>query len=210
MSKIAASILAANSLHMSAEIQKVIGAGCDGIHFDVMDGVFVPNISFGPGLLRDIRREFSVYADVHLMIIDPLPYIGIFAESGADAITVHIEASSYVEAIREIRRRGLRAGGSLKPATPAEALFDAKELPDQVLVMTVEPGFGGQELKPEIVKKIADLRRLGFRGLIEIDRGVSRYNAKLLKDAGADILVLGTKFFHADDPAELVRFIHSL
>jgi len=210
MSKIAVSILAANTLYMAQAIQKVLDAGCDAIHFDVMDGVFVPNISFGPNLLRDIKREFTVYADVHLMLQDPLKYIDVFAESGADAITVHVESNTYSQAVRQIHKKGLRAGASLKPSTPASALTNLSETPDQVLVMTVEPGFGGQELKPEIIRKVAEIRRLGYRGIIEIDGGVSRANAGLLVDAGADILVLGTSFFKAEDPKELVRFIHGL
>lgn len=210
MSKIAASILAANSLYMAQAIQEVLDAGCDAIHFDVMDGVFVPNISFGPGLLRDIRKEFAVYADVHLMLQDPLKFIDVFADSGADAITVHVESASYAQAVRRIHERGLKAGASLKPSTPASALLNISEIPDMVLVMTVEPGFGGQELKPEIIAKVAEIRRLGYRGEIEIDGGVNRENAALLAQAGADILVLGTKFFTSENPKELVRFIHAL
>lgn len=210
MSKIAASILAANSMHMGEAVQRALDAGCDAIHFDVMDGVFVPNISFGPGLLKDLKQEFQAYADVHLMLHDPLRFIDVFAKSGADAITVHVESETCCQALRQIRRHGLRTGVSLKPATPASALTALCETPDQVLVMTVEPGFGGQELKPELVQKVRDIRKLGFQGLIEIDGGVNRENAALLVEAGADILVLGTKFYKASDPEALVRYIHGL
>ena len=122
MSKIAASILAANTMHLGDSVQKVLDTGCDAIHFDVMDGVFVPNISFGPGLLHDLKKEFQAYLDVHLMLHNPLQYIDVFAESGADAITVHVESDNYQQSIQQIRKRGLRVGASLKPATPATIL----------------------------------------------------------------------------------------
>jgi len=210
MSKIAASILAANTMYMGDAVRRALDAGCDAIHFDVMDGVFVPNISFGPNLLGDLKKEFDAYADVHLMLHDPLKYVDVFAKSGADAITVHVESETYCDAMRQIRRHGLRAGASLKPATPASVLEGICEPPDLVLVMTVEPGFGGQKLKPEMIRKIADIRKLGFQGLIEVDGGVNMENAKLLADAGADILVLGSKFYESNDPKGLVRYIHGL
>ena len=210
MSKIAASILAANTMHLGDSVQKVLDTGCDAIHFDVMDGVFVPNISFGPGLLHDLKKEFQAYLDVHLMLHNPLQYIDVFAESGADAITVHVESDNYQQSIQQIRKRGLRAGASLKPATPATILKTLDDTPDQILVMTVEPGFGGQTLNEDMVQKIADIRSLGYQGLIEVDGGVNLNNAKRLVDAGADILVLGTAFFKAKDPKAVVSFIHSL
>lgn len=210
MSKIAASILAANTMRMGEAVRKVINAGCDAIHFDVMDGVFVPNISFGPNLLRDMRKEFDAFFDVHLMLANPLQYIDVFAESGADSITVHVESDTFAQAVKRIRKNGLRVGASLKPATPAAVLRTIGVVPDQVLVMTVEPGFGGQELKPEIIQKVAEIRKSGYRGDIEVDGGINLKNAKRLTDAGADILVLGTAFFEAENPKELVRFIHGL
>ena len=163
MSKLAASILAANTMHMGDAVRRILDSGCDAVHFDVMDGVFVPNISFGPNLLRDMRKEFDAYFDVHLMLYNPLKYIDVFHQSGADAITVHVESESYWESIKRIKELGLRTGASLKPGTPAEKLFELDELPDQVLVMTVEPGFGGQSLLPDTVEKISELRRLGYR-----------------------------------------------
>lgn len=210
MSKLAASILAANTMHMGDAVRRILDSGCDAVHFDVMDGVFVPNISFGPNLLRDMRKEFDAYFDVHLMLYNPLKYIDVFHQSGADVITVHVESESYWESIKRIKELGLRTGASLKPGTPAEKLFELDELPDQVLVMTVEPGFGGQSLLPDTVEKISELRRLGYRGLIEADGGINRDNAKRLADAGTDILVLGTTFFKNDNPKELVEYIHSL
>ena len=210
MSKIAASILAANTMYMGDAVRKILDSGCDAIHFDVMDGVFVPNISFGPSLLKDMKKEFNAYFDVHLMLFDPLKYIGVFADNGADAITVHVESDTFSQAFTEIRKRGLRTGASLKPGTPAAMLTDISEKPDQVLVMTVEPGFGGQKLMPEMIHKIEDIRKLGYKGIIEADGGITIDNAKRLVDAGVDILVLGTTFFENNNPKELVRFIHGL
>ncbi|MBN1778222.1 MAG: ribulose-phosphate 3-epimerase [Clostridiales bacterium] len=210
MSKIAASILAANTMYMGDAVRKILDSGCDAIHFDVMDGVFVPNISFGPNLLRDMRQEFDAFFDVHLMLHDPLQYIDVFAASGADAITVHVESETFSQAMKKIRTRGLRAGASLKPETPASALLNIEEAPDQVLVMTVEPGFGGQELMPEMIQKIADIRKQGYKGVIEADGGINTDNAKRLANAGVDVLVLGTTFFESTDPKELVRWIHGL
>jgi ribulose-phosphate 3-epimerase len=210
MSRLAASILAANTMDMRNAVHRILDSGCDAIHFDVMDGVFVPNISFGPNLLRDMQKEFDAYFDVHLMLKDPSKYIGVFAESGADSITVHIESDNFSRAVKEIRMRGLRLGVSLKPDTPASVLQTISETPDLVLVMTVEPGFGGQQLLPETIQKVADIRKLGYAGDIEVDGGINLQNAEELVNAGADILVLGTTFFEAENPKELVRFIHRL
>jgi ribulose-phosphate 3-epimerase len=210
MSKIAASILAANTLYMGDAVRLIRDTGCDAIHFDVMDGVFVPNISFGPNLLSDIKKEFDLFMDVHLMLYNPLQYVDVFAECGANAITVHLESDTYAQAIQKIQRLGLRTGVSLKPGTPATALTKLDVLPDQVLVMTVEPGFGGQKLQPDMIRKVAEIRQLGYQGLIEVDGGVNMDNAQALVNAGADILVLGTKFFGAKDPRALVSSIHAI
>ena len=210
MSKIAASILAANTMYLADAVRVILDSGCDAIHFDMMDGVFVPNISFGPGLLQDMHSEFSAYYDVHLMLYNPLQYIDVIADSGANAITVHAESDTCCQSIQKIKARGLRAGVSLKPGTPATALMSLDVVPDQVLVMTVEPGFGGQELMPEMIDKIAAIRKQGYKGLIEADGGINLDNAKRLADAGVDILVLGTTFFKNKNPKEVVRFIHSL
>ena len=210
MSKIAPSILAANALYMGDAVRLIRDAGCDAIHFDVMDGVFVPNISFGPGLLADIKKEFDLFMDVHLMLVNPLQYVDVFAQNGANAITVHLESDTFAQAIRRIHSLGLRTGVSLKPGTPASVVSKLDFIPDQVLVMTVEPGFGGQKLQPEMIQKVAEIRKLGYQGLIEVDGGVNLENAQSLVNAGADILVLGTKFFGAKDPKALVSGIHAL
>jgi len=210
MSKIAASILAADTMHMGEAVQLIQKAGCDAIHFDVMDGVFVPNISFGPKLLQDMNKEFNAWYDVHLMLMDPAKYIDVFAESGANVITVHWESDTFHRSVQQIRKHGLRLGVSLKPATPAKVLGTLDIVPDQVLVMTVEPGFGGQAFMPEMIEKVTDLRKMGYTGEIEVDGGINLENAKLLADAGADIFVMGTKFFQSENPAKLVRGIHAL
>lgn len=210
MSKIAPSILAADTMRMGEAARKMLTAGCDYVHFDVMDGVFVPNISFGPALLKDMKTEIDLFFDVHLMLIDPLAYIDIFAQSGANGITVHVEANHFRESIARVHALGLRAGASLKPATPAKTLQDMFGVLDLILVMTVEPGFGGQKLNSAMVDKIQELRMLGFRGEIEVDGGITLENALPLVQAGADTLVMGTTFFCAPDPKVLVEQVHAL
>ncbi len=210
MSKIAPSILAANSLRMGEAAHRIVDAGCDYVHFDVMDGVFVPNLSFGPGLLKDMKAEISLFFDVHLMLINPLKYVDVFAQSGANGITVHVEADRFKESLKRIRELGLKVGASLRPGTPAEALREVLPQLDLVLVMTVEPGFGGQKLNTDMLNKIRALRTMGFHGEIEVDGGVNLQNAKELAAAGADTMVMGTTFFGSDNPAQLAQKVHAL
>lgn len=210
MTKIAPSILAADPLRMHQAGCLIRDTGADELHFDVMDGHFVPNISFGPSLLKAMKKEFSLFADVHLMLTDPIKYVEAFAAAGADNITIHQEANDFVACLEKIRNLGVQTGASLKPATPAESLREVLPLLDRVLLMTVEPGFGGQKLMRDVLGKAAELRLLGFRGDIQADGGINAENAAELAQAGITNMVMGTAFFGAENPGELVNRVHTL
>lgn len=211
MIKLTPSILAADPLRLGQAARMAQDAGCDELHFDVMDGHFVPNLTFGPHILKSMKQELpQIVYDVHLMLDNPAEFVDPFIDAGADILTVHAEADGFVRALDRIRERGVQAGASVRPATPVECLRDALSRLDRVLLMTVEPGFGGQKLIPEVLDKAAQLRALGFAGEIEADGGITESNAALLKEAGIGVLVMGTGFFHAKDPAEVVRRVHAL
>ena len=211
MIKLSPSILAADPLRLGQDARMAQDAGCDELHFDVMDGHFVPNLTFGPHILKAMKQEFpQIVYDVHLMLDNPAEFVDPFIDAGADILTVHAEADGFDRALDRIRERGVQAGASVRPATPVECLRDALSRLDRVLLMTVEPGFGGQKLIPEVLDKAAQLRALGFAGEIEADGGITESNAALLKEAGIGVLVMGTGFFRAKDPAEVVRRVHAL
>ena len=210
MSKLAASLLAADVLRLGEAAKLVDLAGCDYLHFDIMDGVFVPNLSFGPHVLAALRREAKAAIDTHLMLANPLPFIDVFAESGSDAITVHVEAQNFRESLRRIRELSLRVGASLKPGTPASALLPYLGELDLILVMTVEPGFGGQALLREQVRKITQFRGWGFSGEIAVDGGITLENAEMVVSAGADTLVMGTAFFGVEEPGKVVEAVREM
>ncbi len=211
MIKLSPSILAADPLRLGQAARMAQDAGCDELHFDVMDGHFVPNLTFGPHILKAMKQEFpQIVYDVHLMLDNPAEFVDPFIDAGADILTVHAETDGFVRTLDRIRERGVRAGASVRPATPVECLRDALSRLDRVLLMTVEPGFGGQKLIPEVLDKAAQLRALGFAGEIEADGGITESNAALLKEAGIGVLVMGTGFFRAKDPAEVVRRVHAL
>jgi len=197
--KIAPSILSANFSDLKGELKKVERAGADLIHVDVMDGHFVPNITIGPVVVKYMRKVTKLPLDVHLMIKNPAKYIAPFVNAGSDMITVHIETVSLkgLAAIaKSLRSKGIKVGISLNPMTPITKIKNVLSLVDFVLIMSVNPGFGGQAFIPSAVKKIKRLRAI-FKKDISVDGGINNINAKLVKKAGANILVAGSYIFGA-------------
>lgn len=210
--KIAPSILSADFSRLGEEIEAVEAAGADWIHVDVMDGHFVPNITIGPLIVAAARKSTKLPLDVHLMITNPELYVEEFAKAGADSITVHVETGFHLNRlVQSIREQGVRAAVSLNPATPLESLDYVLADVDMVLIMSVNPGFGGQTFIPSALDKIARLRkRIDGQGLkteIEIDGGVKPANAAEIASAGADILVAGSAVFGSKDYAAAIRAI---
>ena len=212
---IAPSVLAADFGHLERDVQMVDRSEAAWIHVDVMDGCFVPNISFGFPVLRAVRRATQKPLDVHLMIVEPERYIARFAHDGADWITFHLEATEdALHCVHLIRESGAKVGVSIKPKTPVESLRPILGEVDMVLVMSVEPGFGGQKFIPESLDRIRELRtmaeKLNPELLIEVDGGISSENAHLLYEAGANVLVAGSSVFKAADPeAEIRAMLHA-
>ncbi len=213
--QIAPSILAANFASLGEEIRAVEQGGARMLHVDVMDGHFVPNISIGVPVVASLRKATQLTLDVHLMIETPERYIEAFAEAGADMISVHQEATPHLDrALGAIRELGREAGAVINPATPVALLSEVLEKADYVLVMSVNPGFGGQAFLPGALEKIRELKDLrarynhAFR--IEVDGGIGPENVVQTVRAGADILVAGTSIFHTSDPAGAVRQMRHL
>lgn len=209
--KLSASILAADASEMGQELLRVQEAGTDYIHIDVMDGVFVPNISFGIPMVEGLRKCVDLFFDVHLMITDPMKYIGRFAKAGADGITVHAEACRDLPAVLdEICRCGKKAAVAISPGTDVDAVLPVLDKVSMVLVMTVYPGYGGQKIITETFDKIRKLRRyISEHALsvdIEVDGGVNLDNIEEIMDAGANVFVAGTKVFQGDVHANVQNF----
>ncbi len=207
---VSASILSADFSILAQELKKAEISGVDMIHFDVMDGHFVPNISFGIPVLNSIKKCTELTFDVHLMITDPIDYVEQFAKAGADIISFHAESSSDIEkTIDKIRSFGLKAGLSIKPGTPSEAIYKYIDKLDMVLVMTVEPGFGGQGFIESTLNKIYKIKKYiddnNYPVDIQVDGGINDKTAQLVKKAGASNLVSGSYLFNSNDMAKSVN-----
>lgn len=206
MVEILPSILAADFARLGDEMAVLERAGCGMFHVDIMDGHFVPNLTIGPPVVKSIRKRTRAVLDVHLMITDPDKYAPIFIEAGADHILVHQEACVHLDStLRMIREQGAKAGVVINPSTPVSTLDDVLELVDQVLIMSVNPGFGGQSFIPNSLKKVRQLaarrRELGLHFPIEIDGGISLKNVGDVVSAGVQWVVAGSAIFHSVDPA---------
>lgn len=203
--KIAPSILSADFSNLQRDIELVEKGGADYIHVDVMDGQFVPNITFGPNIVQAIRPITKLPLDVHLMIVDPEKYIPAFAKAGADIITVHVEATPHIHrALQMMKDLGVKSGVVINPGTPITMIKHVLPIADQVLVMTVNPGFGGQSFIEETVEKIAELSELrkqnNWHYSIEVDGGIVPETAQICQKAGADVFVAGSYIYNSEDP----------
>ena len=212
---IAPSILSADFLNLGHDLKKVINAGADILHLDVMDGHFVPNLTFGYPIIKKLKQNFDIPLDAHLMITNPESYIPVLAEIGVDYISIHQETVYHLHRyIQMIKDYGIKAGIALNPATPISTVFPIIEHLDFVLIMSVNPGFGGQKFLPLALRKISDLKNKADQMnpdlLIEVDGGINNDNAEELKKAGADILVAGSYIFGADDPSIPINLLKNL
>ena len=212
---IAPSLLASDFLHLEKECQMLNESKADWFHLDVMDGRFVPNISFGMSVIKQLRKMTAKFFDVHLMIVEPEKYVEEFKDAGANSLTVHQEACPHLHRnIQQIKSLGMKAGVAINPATPVALLQDIIRDVDIVLVMSVNPGFGGQSFIPHSIAKIAELKALikntASSAKIEVDGGISLDNAAEILKAGADVLVAGSSIFKSENPLETIEKMKSL
>ena len=213
--QLAPSILAADFANLQKEVEMLNASAADYIHVDVMDGIFVPNISFGIPVTEAIHRHATKPLDVHLMIVNPELYLEAFVKAGASILTVHVEACTHLHrTLQEIKRLGARAGVALNPHTPIESLSEVLEEVDLVCVMSVNPGFGGQKFIEHSYSKVANLKEMilkkGSNAQIEVDGGVTDQNAKGLVEAGADVLVAGSFVFNAPNPIATIASLKAI
>ena len=214
-SMIAPSLMCADFLHLGEELKKLESAGIEYLHIDIMDGVFVPNISFGFPVLKNLKNICDKPLDVHLMIVEPQKFIKEVKDLGATYMNVHLEACTHLSrVVQQIKEAGMKAGVTINPATPVSMLADIIDDIDLALIMSVNPGFGGQKFIQNSVKKVHELRDLislrGSKALIEVDGGVNEETGLLLKDAGADILVAGNYVFGDENPLERISTLKNL
>ena len=213
--QLAPSILAADFANLQKEVEMLNASAADYIHVDVMDGTFVPNISFGIPVTEAIHRHAKKPLDVHLMIVNPELYLDAFVKAGAAILTVHVEACTHLHrTLQEIKRLGVRAGVALNPHTPIESLSEVLDEVDLVCVMSVNPGFGGQKFIEHSYSKVANLKEMilkkGISTQIEVDGGVTDQNARRLMEAGADILVAGSFVFNSPDPIATIASLKAI
>lgn len=207
--KIAPSILAANYANFANELKRIEETTAEYVHIDIMDGQFVPNISFGADVVSSMRKHSKLVFDCHLMVVDPERYIEDFAQAGADIMTIHVEATKHIHgALQKIKEAGMKAGVVINPGTPVESLIPILDLVDQILIMTVNPGFGGQAFIPEMMSKVKTVaawrKEYGHHYDIEVDGGIDNTTIKAAAEAGANVFVAGSYLFKASDlPAQV-------